>query len=90
MRQISTLQIALTALLAALGVASLASCGGPYEPCEAAKDCDPNSTDGCATVPGHKHPWCTVLCKVAEDCPPGPKGEVPRCIAVGAQQICAI
>ena len=69
----------------------LASCGGgPYDPCDSKEDCDPEQTDGCLVIPGGPPAFCSSICKTASDCPEGPKGEAPRCIPVGAQQVCAI
>ena len=67
----------------------LASCGGgPYTPCVTVGDCDPVTSDLCATQ-GSKS-WCSLICQVDADCPEGPKGELPSCRSVGKAKVCSL
>ena len=62
----------------------LSACpGGPYDPCASVSDCDPLQTDACVQISGKPGKVCTLVCKTASDCPDGPEGQEPVCLAVG-------
>ncbi len=76
---------------ALLALVMVASCGGDlYDPCLEPDDCDLEVADGCVTL-GAKS-WCTKLCEVDSDCPPGPDGERAICIPVdpAGSKVCSI
>jgi hypothetical protein len=65
------------------------ACGGDlHTPCVTVDDCDPVTADLCA----HEGPksWCSLICRVDEDCPEGPKGEVPICRDLGKARVCSL